>query len=227
MMLVAVSGYKDSGKSTLCRALLAALGEAGCRTGYIKRTQECVASPAGTDSGDVTAAGVDALLWGDASLRFESVGSDAGDRDPRALAGRFFPDADIVILEGGKELRLPKIWVLQEGERCPEYPGIFALYDRYGPGNGGDCYGAEETGRLAAALRDLAQRESRGAVVYIDDAPLPMKDFVADFVAGGLRGMLRSLKGAERDGRLGAVRAYLPEEGAPVMPTSQRKPKHK
>ncbi|MDR3076810.1 MAG: molybdopterin-guanine dinucleotide biosynthesis protein MobB, partial [Synergistaceae bacterium] len=37
--MIAVSGYKDSGKTTLCRAILSALSSRGLSVGYMKRTQ--------------------------------------------------------------------------------------------------------------------------------------------------------------------------------------------
>ena len=42
--IVAVSGRKDSGKTTLCRKLIKELSDMGIRTGYIKRTAEDVIS---------------------------------------------------------------------------------------------------------------------------------------------------------------------------------------
>lgn len=208
MKLISVSGYKDTGKSTLCRALLERLKSKGFAVGYIKRTQEFVRSGARTDSGAVCALGVDALLWGGDSFRYESAPRDFQKYDPAAVAAKFFPSADVVILEGGKELALPKIWVLGPGEEKPDYPGIFALYDRHGPGDGEDRYGADEIDRLASDLIEKISRIRKSARVYIGNRELPMKDFVADFVGGGIKGMLCALKGVSS----GDIRVYIREE---------------
>lgn len=205
MKLISVSGYKDTGKSTLCRALLGRLQSRGFKVGYIKRTQESVGSDSHTDSGAVRVLGIDALLWGEDSFRYESSPAGFEDFDPTAVASKFFPDADVVILEGGKELVLPKIWVLEPGEEKPDYPGIFALYDRYGPGNGGDRYGEDEIDRLASDLAEKISRARKSTRVYIGNKELPMKDFVADFVGGGIKGMIRSLKGVSG----GDVKVYI------------------
>ncbi len=212
MRLICVSGYKDSGKSTLCRALLSRLTARGFRTGYIKRTQEYVASQPATDTGAAEALGVDALLWGDRSFRWEGICEQAAHADPAVVAGRFFPDADVVVLEGGKELRLPKIWVLRQGEPRPAFPGIFALYDRYGPGDGGERYGADEVDRLCEAIAARVRPGGKSARVYVDDVELPMKDFICDFVAGGIRGMLGALKLDRVEDVSGDVRVYLRSE---------------
>ena len=60
--IVAVSGNKDSGKTTLCRKLLNELEVLGIRTGYIKRTSEEVISENYTDTGSVSAMGIGSVL---------------------------------------------------------------------------------------------------------------------------------------------------------------------
>ena len=132
--IVAVSGNKDSGKTTLCRKLLRELDEMGIRTGYIKRTSDEVLSEKSTDTGSVTDMGIGAVLWGKDGLRYELPASE--ETAPHFIASRYFPDAEIIILEGGKNLPLPKIWVKKEGEAVPEYPGIIMIYDKEGNNDG-------------------------------------------------------------------------------------------
>lgn len=212
MMLVAVSGHKDCGKTTLCRNLIASLIEMEFAVGYIKRTQEFVGSPRDTDSGSVSLLGCDSLLWGDDSFRYEAIRENACEADPRVVAGRYFPVADIVILEGGKNLNLPKIWVLGEGEAQPGYPGIFALYDRYAPGNGRERYGKDDLARLVSDIAAMVLRDGKSSRVYLNRRELPIKDFIADFIGGSVRGMLGSLKGISDEELAGTIRVYLREK---------------
>jgi molybdopterin-guanine dinucleotide biosynthesis protein B len=209
MSIIAVSGYKNSGKSTLCRALLGAFSARGLNVGYIKRTGEFVGSPRGTDSGEVLVMGVPALLWGEGALRFETECGHGSEIDVRELAGKYFPRADIVILEGGKHLKLPRIWVLGENETPPEDAGIFAVYDRHGGGDGERRYGEGEVGRLASDILQKIDRADLSARVYVGGRELPMKDFVADFVAGGIRGMLGALKNPTGVDISDELRVYL------------------
>lgn len=205
--VVSVSGYKNSGKSTLCRILLTELSNLGVRTGYVKRTEESIAlSPKNTDTGAALECGVDTLLWGADGLRMESKSVCV---TPASIAARYFPDAELLLMEGGKDLLLPKIWVLSEGDDVPKYPGIFMVYDRYS--SQGDqkkffVKGEESliAQRLSSLVRGSAYRSSR---IYIGDRPLPMKDFIADFVRGSVLGMLASLKGGDNPGA--PIRIYL------------------
>lgn len=160
-----------------------------------------------TDTGSVLALGQSALLWSGKDFRYECA--LPMEPDPHGVAATFFPGADVIILEGGKDLNLPKIWVLGEGETKPDLPGIFAMYDRYGEGDGADVYGCGETARLSARVADIVRRDLPRVRAYIDDVELPMKDFVRDFVEGGIRGMIGALKGGEEAKRSGKIRVYI------------------
>jgi molybdopterin-guanine dinucleotide biosynthesis protein B len=46
--------------------------------------------------------------------------------------------------------------------------------------------------------RYLSGRKKLKMLVQLDGKQLPMKDFVEDFVAGGIQGMLSSLRGWEK-----------------------------
>ena len=107
MKIFAVSGYKNSGKTTLCQKLLIDLMGRGLKVGYLKRTHESVMPSADNDTGSIALKGVPALLAGSDGVRFEDVLSE--EASPVGLARRYFPDADVVLVEGGKNLPLPKI----------------------------------------------------------------------------------------------------------------------
>jgi molybdopterin-guanine dinucleotide biosynthesis protein B len=207
--LVAVAGYKDCGKTGLCEKLIAELELMGVRTGYIKRTSVAAPlSPADTDTGRVRAMGKRTLLWGAGGIVAEEQG---GDFTAEQIAASYFPEAELVIVEGGKDLPMPKVWVCSKEGESPDYPGIFVFYDRFGRDGGKDRFAEGEERAIAERLFSMVRGEAyRSATVYIGDKILPMKDFVADFVRGGIIGMLSSLKGGERSGA--PVRVYLDGE---------------
>ena len=200
----AVSGFKNSGKTTLCMKLLKELDGLGVRAGYIKRTSEECLSASSTDTGMAVAAGIRSLLWGPDGLIMESRGAEW---TVQQLVSEYFPDAEIVIIEGGKTLKVPRIWV-DNGMAHPGVDGIFAVYDRNGHGDGSLSFGAGDerllAERLAASVRGKFYRSAK---VYIGGSPLPMKDFIADFIRGAVLGMLSSLKGGGSP--QGTVRIYL------------------
>jgi molybdopterin-guanine dinucleotide biosynthesis protein B len=82
------------------------------------------------------------------------------------------------------------------------------IYDREGNKDGSLVYCAGEekemAQRLASMVRGKAYRSSR---VYFGDLPLPMKDFIADFVRGSILGMLAALKGGKDTDK--TIRIYI------------------
>ena len=71
MKILSVAGFKNSGKSTLCRELIAHLQGAGLSVGYAKRTSDDIAPSDGTDTTRARAMGVPTLLWNGADFRYE------------------------------------------------------------------------------------------------------------------------------------------------------------
>lgn len=208
--VVAVSGYKNSGKTTLCLKLLEELNKLGIRTGYIKRTCEDVLLNKDSDTGSVFCTGTRTLLWGKDGARIESPFDQSECEDGavlRLMLSRYFPDAELVLMEGGKDIPVPKIWVRSENEEIPEYPGILYVYDRFGESDGEKVFGDKDEPKLAARLSQLVRKDAyRSARVYIGDTELPMKDFVADFIRGGVLGMLSALKWPDQQAAI--VRVY-------------------
>lgn len=206
--IVAVSGFKNSGKTTLCRKLLKELSLYEISTGYIKHTSEnALKSSLHSDTGSVTALGFSTVLWGDDGVTFEEK-SEKSKMNPAYIASKYFPDKELLILEGGKNLTLPKIWVCSESGELPDYSGIFMTYDRYGNTDQKYSFGPGEEDKIAKKLYELAKESSySSSKVYIGNKSLPMKGFVGDFVSSGIIGMLSSLKGA---GKLeNSIRVYI------------------
>ena len=212
--IVAVSGYKNSGKTTLCRKLLKELASLGLSVGYIKYTEEnALQSDSNSDTGSVLDLGMQSVLWGKDGVMFEErAGSEK--IGPADIAAKYFSDKEFLILEGGKNLTLPKIWVASEAGESPDYPGIFMTYDRHGKTDQETTFGEGEEDKMVSKLHELAISSSHGsAKVYIGDELLPMKRFVADFVSGGVVGMLCSLK--KTDNLDEKIRVYIDPDMMP------------
>ena len=87
-------------------------------------------------------------------------------------------------------------------------PGIFMIYDRGGNKDSKLVYCGGEEKEMAERLASLVRGKAyRSAKIYFGDRPLPMKDFIADFVRGSIMGMLASLKGGSNTDR--TIRIYL------------------
>jgi len=138
----------------------------------------------------------------------------------------------LVLLEGGKHLSLPRIWV-GAPETVPEsVRGIIAFYgdksgdvgrgcakvsslERESTSPGGEVFRFPrgEEAALAEMVEKLVLRGRAPLELYVGSSRLPMKFFVAEFIRGALEGMLRSLKGGF-DFRRGILLAVPPGRGA-------------
>ena len=89
----------------------------------------------------------------------------------------------------------------------PDCPGIFAVYDRYGPGNGKERYGKGEYERLVSDISRMTPKKSTR--IYIADRELPLNAFVNNFISKSIMGMLSSLKNSTDEGSGEEIRIYM------------------
>ncbi|HPI97406.1 MAG TPA: molybdopterin-guanine dinucleotide biosynthesis protein MobB [Synergistales bacterium] len=195
--LIAVSGFKNSGKTTLVLKLVEIFMEKGLKTGYVKHTCEDISlSSERTDSGKVLSRGLPTVLWSGSSVKMEMK----RDKLTADQACSLFPGYDLVILEGGKDIPAPKIWVGTFPEEDPLPPGILATYNSHGAmiPDRVRQFGNDDIEPLCSYVLSILKKSNKCDIeIYNDDKKIPVKEFVSDFLSGGIRGMLSALKGMD------------------------------
>ena len=110
--VVAVSGVKNSGKTTLIVEMLPHLTAAGLQVAVIQHDGHCfLPDPPGTDTGRFMAAGA----WGTSIFdgeKYKIVKRETADEN--ALIAQF-PEADLILLEGFKHTAWPKLELVRPG----------------------------------------------------------------------------------------------------------------
>ena len=111
-LVVAVSGVKNSGKTTLIESMLPLLTAAGLTVAVIKHDGHSFdPEPSGTDTGRFMAAGAaGAAIFDGEKFKIVKKGS--------ITAGFLisqFPEADLILLEGFKHTGWPKLEVVRRG----------------------------------------------------------------------------------------------------------------
>ncbi|MFP4481537.1 MAG: molybdopterin-guanine dinucleotide biosynthesis protein B [Thermovirgaceae bacterium] len=189
--VIGVSGYKNSGKTTLCAGLVDLLTRESLSVGYLKHTHETVLPRGGNDTSRLAEVTSDTVIWGSDGFAGFHPDETVDLRDILSVA---FPGRDIVIVEGGKHLVMPKIWV---GE-LKEEDGIHGVVARFNPPEVLEempCFFTGDEGYLAEFVTGLWRKARKGPVeLYSDNRNIPVKAFVGEFIAGGIRGMLSALK---------------------------------
>jgi molybdopterin-guanine dinucleotide biosynthesis protein B len=207
--ILAVSGLKDSGKTTLCTELLERLRKRGYRVGYAKHSSHSLESSENTDTGKIRARGIPTVYFSSGAVLLE-LGEDS---PAQYTLSRCFLQEDLVLLEGGKHFPFPRIWVGPRETVPEDVKGIMAYWNRFAEDSEDPSeYGAGGEERLADRIEKLlVSRDKEPLEVFVGNRKLPMKSFVGDFIAGGIRGMLGSLKGY-LPGSSGALSLFLREE---------------
>lgn len=109
-VVIAVSGVKNSGKTTLIETMLPLLTEAGLNVAVVKHDGHCFdPDPPGTDTGRFMAAGAAGTAIFDGE-KFKIVKKQPVTED--VLIGQF-PEADLILLEGFKYTTWPKLEVVR------------------------------------------------------------------------------------------------------------------
>jgi molybdopterin-guanine dinucleotide biosynthesis protein B len=220
---VQILGFKKSGKTTLCQALLAELQGRGLTPCALK----CTHNP-GLDKEDTD---TDRFL-----AHCRTVGAIAGREsalffnDPRKVSDMIaMLDGDVLVMEGGREHAVaPRVLVLREPAEAAELSAPGLVLGTYGPvrapglphiesvaaladlvlsrgfvlpgldcGACGrdDCAGLAADILAAAASPDDCATRHVSLSISVGGRPLTVNPFVERILASGIRGLLSELKG--------------------------------
>jgi molybdopterin-guanine dinucleotide biosynthesis protein B len=199
--IISVVGASNSGKTTFLEKLIPELTARGYKVGVVKHDAHGFEMDReGKDTWRLKRAGAGVVAISSRD-QFASIRRTDAEMSLEEIAARFFWAEDILITEGFKRARFPKIEVFRSAVEpkpiCGQGDNLIALVSD-------DAVDAQVPGFSFADWRGVADfienrylkgKKKRKMLVQLDGKQLPMKDFVEDFVAGGIKGMLSSLRG--------------------------------
>jgi len=206
MRIVAVVGFSEAGKTRLVVRLIGELKARGLRVAAVKRCSHgFTLDTEGKDTADFSRAGADgvAMISPDGWAALRKVGDVAAP----ALAVRLFPDADVVLIEGGKGASgVPKIEVLRScvSGTLTGRPGELLAVVSDGPPPGGapvPVFRPDEAARLADLILSLEEAPMADIKLEVDGREVNLNPFVRTFIERTVLGMVTSLTGVDPDPR--------------------------
>lgn len=157
--IVVISGIKNSGKTTLITRLIPVLNAKGYRTAVIKHDgHDFTCDIPGTDTYKFTESGAYGVaIFSPYRMFIHKVGTDETEESLIAM----FPEADIILMEGFKELPYPKVEIVRRGvsDKPASNPeGRFLIVTDHPEGTFEEpCLGPEDIEEIAAAILEQAR----------------------------------------------------------------------
>jgi len=196
--IVAIVGKSGAGKTVIMEKLIAEFKSRGYRVGAVKHTHQTIdLDEQGKDTWRYTQAGSDAVAIS-SPLRitvFNNLDRVPSLEETARLLGENY---DIILAEGFKDTRAPKIEVCPTGKKddmvCGESELCAVISDGRPPLKI-PLFGREETARIA----DFIEHEIMAVLpddmsVTVNGRNVPLKGFVKDIMASSILAMLGTLK---------------------------------
>ena len=202
--IISIVGASNSGKTTFLEKLIPELVAKGYKVGAVKHDAHGFEiDREGKDTWRLRRAGAgvvaitspDQVAW---------IRRTYAEMSLQEIAARFFWTEDILITEGFKRAHFPKIEVFRSAVEpkpiCGQGDNLIALVSD-------DTVEAQVPRFSFADPRGVAEfvenrylkdRKKRKMLIQLDGKPMPMNEFVEDFVVGGIKGMLSALRGYDK-----------------------------
>jgi molybdopterin-guanine dinucleotide biosynthesis protein B len=190
---LALSGYHNSGKTTVGTYIVAKLSEKGYKVGVIKSTKETTeeTDKPGSDTFKYKKAGARQVVLFQRDRMTLFIEDMPKDKDKVfSLFERLFFDYDLVILEGFKEWRdVPKIWLKRnDEEELPEGIENIQMVAE-----------AKDKERILSFVEDYLGAQNNGDIkIFVNDEDIPLKPHLKLLCQNILLGILASLKGVPK-----------------------------
>jgi hypothetical protein len=190
---ICLGGPESKEKDAWLRELIDELSSLGLKTGVIRpRSEQPEPSPAAL------------VRLDDRGISVER--NDGGPRDLEQILGRYLSGLDLVFSLAHPAEKRPKIEFCAPGAppKMLDDPGLRALVSEDNLEAPKPVFSPGDVAGLAGfiAREIMPKREPAVVRILLDGRRIPIKGFVQDILARSIRGMISSLKGGDRPGRL-------------------------
>ena len=201
--IVSIVGKSDSGKTTLIEKLIPELGKRGYKVATVKHdVHSFEVDKEGKDSWRHRRAGAYCTIISSPE-QIAVIRTTDHDATLEEIRSRFVDDLDIIISEGYKNDRAPKIEIFRKEVHqeplCTREDNLIALVTNHPFDLGLPCLGLDDTEGLADLLemKFLEAPASPKIHLQVNGRHIPLTSFTASFITRTVGGMIGALKGCE------------------------------
>ncbi len=206
--IISMVGASGSGKTTFLEKLIPELAGRGYSVGAMKHDVHGFdMDREGKDTWRLKRAGAGTIAIS-SPARVASIRETGSELPLEEVAARYFWTEDILITEGFKSAHFPKIEIFRSAVEpkpiCGPENNLSAIVSDDPVEAGVPVFSFSDVRGVADFIenRYLKDRKKPSVLVQLDGKQLPMKDFVRDFLVGGIIGMLSSLRGWKTPGTI-------------------------
>jgi molybdopterin-guanine dinucleotide biosynthesis adapter protein len=206
--IISIVGASNSGKTTFLEKLIPELAGRGYRVGAMKHdVHGFEMDREGKDTWRLKKAGANTVAISSPD-QVASIRRVEAELEVKEIAARLFWTEDILITEGFKSSNFPKIEifrsVVEPQPICSLENNLVAIVTDDPVEIKAPRFSFADVTGVADFIetRYLKDRKKPKILVQLDGKQIPMNDFVRDFMVGGIKGMLSSLRGWKKPGTI-------------------------
>lgn len=199
--IVCIVGASGSGKTTFLEKLIPMMRDRGYQVGTIKHDAHNFSMDhEGKDTWRHRNAGAQTIAIS-SPAQVATIRTTAQELSLSELVVRYFWQEDIILAEGYKRSSYPKIEIFRSAVEarpiCTPKDHLIAIVSDDETDLDVPTFSFDDVSQVAdlIAERYPKERKQPRIVVHVNGKKLPMNEFVQDFLIGGIRGMLSSLRG--------------------------------
>ncbi len=199
--ILAVVGNSQAGKTRLIERLIPELIRRGLTVAVVKHCPHGFQlDMEGKDTHRFFRAGAEAVAMAGPD-QTALVKRSSATADLYAFARTAFPEADVVLVEGGKGIKgFRKIEILRRGvSEKPSSPSseLVAMVADFAAESEKPVLDPENVPGVADIVEKAVQDEDDEVVLEVEGSPVPIRTFAQEFIKNVVLGMIRSLHGVK------------------------------
>jgi molybdopterin-guanine dinucleotide biosynthesis protein B len=206
--IISIVGKSDSGKTTFIEKLLPELVRRGYRVATVKHdVHGFEVDREGKDSWRHKKAGAHTTVIS-SPQKVALIRDVEKDLTLAELREKLIQDVDLILSEGYKKDVQPKIEIFRTEKHtellCTKEDNLVAIVSDKEFNVGVSCFFLDDVKGVADFIEKkfLKAIKEEGITLKVDGSIVPLKPFIRDFLAGSIKGMVRSLKGCEKSKKI-------------------------